>query len=172
MFKAKLINNKKYYKYRGLLIVFSILLPIVFSLFTNFQSFSNWTIALIIIVYISLVIISFKFIKQMNSMIGKEIIEIDNNEIRVKAIKSSKQEIIPVASIEKITLKKVYGIPQESMKDIAKEFKGKPKENYIIIENGNGKRRFDFEIDSYYMIDKLNKIISHWEATGYKLEKI
>lgn len=105
-------------------------------------------------------------------MTGHNIIEIDVNEIRIRSRKGNTQEAFKVENLEKITLQKDYGIPQESMKDMVNEYKGKTKKNYLIIHHENMKRKFDFEIESHYMIVQLNKAIESWNQKGLKIETV
>ena len=106
----------------------------------------------------------------MNSLVGKRVIELDETGIRIKSKNGGTEESFKLNIIEKIILKKEYGIPQESIKEVVDEVKGNQKKNYLILQQNNEKRKFNFEIESYYMISQLNKIIEGWSKKGYNIE--
>jgi hypothetical protein len=60
-------------------------------------------------------------------------------------------------------------MPQESIADIVQEMKGKPKQNFIIIERNEQFQKFDFLVDSYYMLKQLDKIIEQWQQRGIEV---
>jgi len=110
--------------------------------------------------------------KQLSLVLGNRLIEIKIDEIRIKSKKGIEEETIKLNKLEKIILKDEYSMPQETIKEIGQELTGKTKQNYIIIHQNNKKRQFDFEIDSYYMINQLNKLIESWKMKGYNIERI
>ena len=172
MFKAKLIDNKDFYKLKNKHFWLLILPSIPIAILSNFLLFPAWLTALTVVCYIMLFVFTSKNQKVMNSMVGQNNIEIDENEIRIKSQKGRTLEVLKIENLEKIVLQKVYGIPQETMKDMVNEFKGTTRKNYLIIQKENKKRKFDFEIESHYMITQLNKIIDSWNEKGLKIEKV
>ncbi|MEL7120627.1 MAG: hypothetical protein AAFO07_14340 [Bacteroidota bacterium] len=108
----------------------------------------------------------------MLSVLGNKLIEIDTNEIRITSKKGDQKEIIQLDQVDKLIIKKNYVIPQDSFKEVSKEVSGKTNKNYLILHQSNQNRRLDFEIDSYYMINQLNKIIESWKQKGYVFEKV
>lgn len=170
MFKAKLIESKAYYNLR---IKQSILMlvPLVPILMLNFYDVPVWISIVLMGGYILLLALMWKNQQLMNSMVGHKLIEVDDTEIRIKAKNGKQQEAFKIDAVEKVILKEEYGIPQESMKEIKAEILGSPKENYLIIQQNGAERKLDFEIDSYYKITQLNKIIQAWMKKGYKVER-
>jgi len=110
--------------------------------------------------------------KQIKSVLGNKLIEIDENEIRIKSQKGGQEEIIKLNEVERLILKEEYSIPQESMKEVGEELIGSTKQNYLIIQQNNKNRRIDFSVDSYYMLKQLNKLIRNWESKGYRIERV
>jgi len=110
--------------------------------------------------------------KQINSVLGTRLIEIDEQEIRIKSKNGTQEEVIRLQEVEKLILKQDYSIPQETMKEVGEEIIGHTKQNYLILKKDNQNRQLDFEIDSYYMIEQLNKIIESWKSKGYNIERI
>jgi len=172
MFKAKLIENQGYYnlKNKQFWLIFLPAFPIAFI--SNFFVHSVWVTCLAVICYITFIIFISKNKILLDSFINKHIIEIDKKEIRIKTQKGNTQETYKIADLEKIVLQKEYAIPQETMKDIAAEFSGNTRKNFIIIQQENKNHQFDFEIDSHYMIKQLDKIKKVWNQNGLKLEEI
>ncbi len=172
MFKAKLIENDNYYKLRSKQLLLMLLPSIPIGLLVNFYQIPIWLTIVMIGLYILAIILLTRNQKRMNSILGNKLIEIDEQEIRIKSKKGTQEETINLDEVEKLILKEDYSIPQETMKELGEEIIGKAKQNYLILQQNNQKRKLDFEIDSYFMIQQLNKIIENWEVKGYKIERV
>ncbi len=172
MFRARLIENKSYYKLRVKQIFLLFLLLIPGNIIINFYEPPTWIAILILALYIGMIILVVRNQKKIRSVTGNKLIEMDNDEIRIKSKKGIEEEKIKLNNIEKIILKDQYSMPQETMKEVGQELTGKIKQNYIIINQDNEERRFDFEFDSYYMINQLNDLIKSWKTKGYNIESI
>lgn len=172
MFKAKLIENKSYYPLRGRQLTLLLLMSVPLGLLANFYRFPMPWILAGTGLYILFIVLMLRNQKLMNLVTGNKSLEIDEAEIRISSKKDRSEEIIPMSTVEKIVLKKEYGIPQENLKDIVKEMKGNARKNYIILHQKDRQRRIDFEIDSYYMIGQLDKITASWKNNGYRIERI
>lgn len=172
MFKAKLIESKNYYKLRSKQVLFMLLPSIPLGLVVIFYLIPIWLTILMIGLYIATIIIMARNQKQMISVLGKKMIEIDRDEIRIKSTQGKEEETIKLNKVEKIILKDKYSIPQETIKEFGEELVGKVKQNYLILLQNNHERKLDFEIDSYYMINQLNSLIDTWKMQGYKIERI
>lgn len=172
MFKAKLIENENYYKLRSKQLLLILLPSIPIGFIVNFYQISIWVTILMIGIYIVAIVLMIRNLKQFNSHIGNKQIEIDEEEIRIKSKKGVQEETINLNEIEKIILKDDYSIPQETIKEVGKELMGNTKQNYLILHKNNTGRKLDFEIDSHYMVNQLNKIIESWNSKGFNIEKI
>lgn len=172
MFKATLIDNKNYYKNRRFLLLLRIFPPSFIFLFMlfNYEYFSKWGIILILILFIGTFIIENKILKSLTKIKYLNKIEISDSTIVISKKKGELIEKYELESIEKIIVKKEYQIANEKMKDILNEIKRKYIKNYIIIEKDNKKVRFDFTIDSYYMIEELKKLFAIWEQKAYNIK--
>jgi hypothetical protein len=172
MFKAKLIENESYYKLRSKQLLLILLPSIPFGLLVNFYKIPIWLTIVMFGFYILAIILVSKNQKQMNSILGNKLIEIDEEEIRIKSKTGIQQEVIRLAEIDKLILKKKYSMPQETIMEIGSEINGNAKQNYLIFQKDSKKRKLDFEIDSYFMIEQINKIIEKWEVKGYEIERV
>ncbi len=172
MFKAKLITNKEYYKFRSKRLWLILILSIPIAFLANFYVFPIWSIVIILACHLLIVAITARNHKVMDSMIGQSIIEIEKNEIRIKSQQNNSQEAINPRELDKIVVPSEFGIAQETMKDIGDEISGYPKKNYLILHQNNEARKFDFELDSHYMIKQLDKIIEYWSTNELKIERI
>ncbi len=172
MFRAKLIENKRYYKLRvkQMSLMFLLLIPGSIVLFV-YKTPPIWIAIPALVLYIGTIILMVRNQKKICSVAGNKLIEMDIDEIRIKS-KKGIEEKIKLNNIEKIILKDQYSMPQETMKEVGQELTGKIKQNYIIINQDNEARRFDFEFDSYYMINQLNNLIKSWQTKEYNIEKI
>ena len=171
MFKAKLIENENYYKLRSKQLSLMILTSIPIGLLANFYQMPVWATILIIGIYIAVYLLTAKNQKQINSMVGNRSIEIDQDEIRIKS-KKGIEEVFKLNAVDKIILKDEYSIPQETLKEVGQEMTGKTKQNFVIVQQAEELRKLDFEIDSYYMVKQLDKLIESWKLKEYKIERV
>lgn len=172
MFKAKLIENESYYKLRSKQLLLLILPAIPIGLITSFYQIPIWTTIPIIGLYIVATVLMLRNQKRINSVLGNKLIEIDEEEIRIRSKKGVQSETFNLSEVDKVILKSEYSMPQETIKEVGKEIAGNTKKNYLILQQNNQTKRLDFEVDSYYMINQLNKTIEHWISRGYNIERI
>ena len=172
MFKAKLIEDKKYYSLRSNQLILMFLPSIPIGIIILFYRIPIWINALMIVFYIAAIILTAKIQRKINSILGNKFIEIDNEEIRIKSKKGINEETIDLNKVEKIILKDEYSFHQETIKEVGQELTGKTKQNFVIIQQNSQERQFDFEFDSYYMINQLNKMIETWKMKGYNIERM
>ena len=172
MFKAKLIENESYYKLRskGLLLMLLLWLPI--GLIVNFYKIPIWLTIVTVGLYLLANVLIVRNQKRLSSLVGNKQIEIDEKEIRIKSKKGIQQEAIHLDKVDKLIIQDTYSLPQETIREVGREMTGKTKQNYIILEQNSQKRKLDFEVDSYYMIEQLNKLIENWKVNGYNVEII
>ena len=172
MFKAKLIENQNYYKLRSKQLLLMLLPAISIGLLVNFYQIPTWVTILMVGLYVTAIILMTRNQKQINSVLGNKLIEIDVDEIRIKSKKGTEEETIKLKEVERIILKDEYSMPQETIKEVGQEITGKTKQNFLILHQDSKKRQLDFEIDSYYMINQLNKLIESWKLKGYNIERM
>jgi len=170
MFKAKLIDDKTYYHRRNKQMVLFLLLTIPVGLLPAALEAPPWATILVLGAYITTFIFMVNNQKLMLSNLGTRLIEIDGEELRVKSNKGKLLQSFEINSLQKISVKDAYGIPNDNLKDMAFEIVGNPKMNYVILTANDQNFRFDFEIDSYYMTDQLIDVIQHWKTKGYTIE--
>ncbi len=146
-------------------------MSLLIGLVVNFYQIPIWLTILLCGFYILGIVLMVKNQKRITSIFGNNLIEIDEREIRIKSKKGNRVEIINLDEVEKLILKKEYSMPQETIKEIGEEIAGNAKQNFIIITQNSKDGRLDFEIDSYFMIKQLNKIIENWISRGYNIER-
>ncbi|MEZ4907206.1 MAG: hypothetical protein R2771_06110 [Saprospiraceae bacterium] len=172
MFKAKLIENQNYYKFRTKQVLLMLLLSIPIYLLVMYYQSPTWVTILLLVFYISAIIIMAINQKHINSALGNKLIEIDVDEIRIKSKKGIEEETIKLNEVERIILKEEYSMPQKTIIEVGQEITGNIKQNYLILHQDSKKRQLDFEIDSYYMINQLNNLIESWIMKGYNIERM
>jgi hypothetical protein len=170
MFKAKLIEEDGYYGHRKIRIMLYFLPAIPGAFIINYSGFPIWMTILMVITYIGLVIYNLKNQKKIEAYSGQRQIEIDEGLVRIKSKDHQADIEIRLDQVDKIGIPSDYGMPEESLKDITSELSGKAKKNFIEVSSGQHKQRFDFIIDSYYMIHKFDGLIKAWAAKGYVVE--
>ena len=172
MFKAKLIEDENYYKLRSKQVLLMLLPSIPIGLLVNFYQVPIWLTIAMIGLYILIIILMNRNQKLLSSMVGNKRIEIDDKEIRIISNKGIQREIIKLDNIDKLILKDSYSMPQETIKELGQEMTGKTKQNFLILQQNSQKRKIDFEIDSYFMLKQLDKIIDSWESKGYTIARM
>ena len=171
MFKGTLIDNQDYYKLRSKQILYIMLPSLAIGLLVNFYSMPIWVTIAAINFYIAIVILTSKNQKSINKVTYKKI-EIDNQKIQIKEKDGQIVETINLEPNNLIKVKAKYKIAQETASDLKEEIKGNNEKHYIIIKKNEIERRIDFEIDSYYMLKQLSKVIEQWEKEDYKIQYV
>lgn len=172
MFKAKLIENGNYYKLKSKQLLLMVIPSIPIGLIVVFYQIPIWLAILLIGLNIGAIFLMVRNQKQINSILGNKLIELDIDEVRIKSQQGADDETIKLNNIERIILKDEYSMSQENIKEIGQELTGKAKRNYLILQQKSQKRQLDFEVDSYYMINQLNKLIESWKMKGYNIERL
>ena len=172
MFKAKLIEKESFYKLKREQILYMFIPSILIGLLINFYALPIWLIIILVVIYLLLLFLTSKNLKQINAITGNKTIEIKEEEISIKNNNNGERETIHLNHQDKIILKANYALAQETIAEIGKELSGQAKENYLILEQNTKQRRLDFEIETHYMIEQLNKVIQVWEEKGFNIEKV
>ncbi len=172
MFKAGLVENKKYYNFRSKQLLVLLLAGAINGLLVNIYESPVWLTILVIGLYVGVLVYSVRSQRQMRLSAGDKRIEMDVDEIRIKSKDGSDKENIPLNQVDKLILKDEYSLPQETVQEVGQELAGKTKQNYLILLRDGRERRLDFEIDSQYMLRQLNKLIESWKLKGYPIDRV
>lgn len=172
MVKAKLIENKNYYTLRRKQLILTFVPSMLAGLVVIFHLIPVWVTVLLLGLFVVAIILTVRNLKQIHSVFGKKWIEMDREEIRIKSKKGIVEETISLHSVERIILKDEYSMPQETIKDFGNELAGNAKQNYVILHQNSQERKLDFDVDSYYMVHQLIKLIESWKMKGYSIEII
>jgi hypothetical protein len=169
MFKAKVIEGREFYKAHSRQgQIFLITLPVAGIISYALGNFDNlWNTANIAFTIAAL--INIPNLLKVRKLYGVRTIEINENEISIRSKKGENDETFDLHKVKSITLKDNYIISQLSFVDSLKAIAGNPTETYLILSYPDHDRRIDFDIDSYYLLKKLNDIIKIWEKKGYKI---
>ncbi len=172
MFKAKLIDDPAYYKLRKKLLILGLPAAILMGLFFG-QTQIHLPYFLAILTLIGIMTAwRIHTHKRSASMVRNRSIEISPETIRILSDHGKILETIPVSELDRIAVKETYALPEETIQDLVREIKGHGLENYMIIQQGDEERRFDFYLDSHYMIEQLKKVIADWQTRGLDLRMI
>lgn len=166
MFKAKLIKSDDYYKLRTKQYVYIILGSFPIGIVANFFNISLPILILGIAAYIMIEYFTIKNQKLMSSLLGQRKIEIQADRVNIYSAKGKIEKSIDITDVNTISLNENVGFAQQNMTEIRKELQGRYKKNFISLTTDHGAHRYDFEIESYYMIVQFNKIIQHWKYSG------
>ncbi len=169
MFKANLITNKAYYRWRrfGFILFF----PAVFviTLMVNLPWY--WAVPAFLLV-LGIDVWRLRVDKKTLAASKGQQIEISNDAIRILRDSGELLEELKIADAAQIQVKEAYAMPAETISELFREVKGKALENYIVYDSGRLKKRYDFVIDSNYRAEQLQKVIQAWQAKGVAIGMI
>ena len=96
------------------------------------------------------------------------VIEIDENEIRIKSRKN-RQEVISLNNLRKIKVNANYNY-QSMIIGLEQKMQNRINQGSIIVYLKDQSQQFDFEINSFYMAKQLNRLVKTWIGKGYNVE--
>ncbi len=172
MVKAKLVESQRYYQLRRKNLLLMLLLSVTLGVLIGLYKKLGWLEISILVLYAAAFIALFKNQRRLAGRLGNKFIEMDEQELRLMSKKGNLQEVIQLQKAEKITVKDEYSLPQQTAKEIGQEMAGSVKQNFLILQSPNEARRFDFEIESYFMANQLNKLVNSWATRGFNIERI
>ena len=174
MFKAKLIETPEYYEWRRSLLGWSFLgAPLAGGTFflSDDLSVSWWAVGLLatgggfLAQYAQ-----YQLQQRIKGATGERRIEVSPETIRILNASGETEQSLPVGAADAIVLQNRFQLPEESLRDIFKELKGEPQRDCLIYLAGEEEQRFDFLIDSYYMLEQLKKVVGRWKEAGVSLQ--
>lgn len=170
MFKGKLINSQAYYKWRSLAFGITLFPPVIWILVVYKVSWL-WG-ALILLIALAFALFQRRVTQQVAALSKGKRIEISGDAIRVLRDSGEVIEELKVADASQILIKDTYAMPGETVGGLVNEIKGKTEQNYIVYRSPQKKVRYDFIVDSYYMIEQLKKAIQEWHSKGVEIGMI
>ncbi|NUN98998.1 MAG: hypothetical protein HUU01_00125 [Saprospiraceae bacterium] len=164
MFKANLINSPQYYKVRRFALIM-FLYPGALVVVVVGQLPWYWAVPVFLLA-MGIDLWKIKVNKQAKALSTGHRIEISDEAIRILSDSGEVVEALNVADASGILVKDAYGIPGDTFSGFFKEVQGKTLQNFIVYQAGTQKVRYDFVIESNYMIEQLKKIIQNWQEKG------
>ncbi len=180
MFKTKLIESKDFYYYRRKLLILTFAsIPVYSSVYglLNISLLKSNIYAVILLMGVitaSVFVLrkQYKLRKKTDILIKNKRIEVSDKTIQIINADKSLDVEYEINELSHLIVKDVYAIPEENIKDFIDEFRGDGRKNYIIYKTDNKSVRFDFVIDSYYMIEQLKKVVTGWKANNVRVESV
>jgi Tfp pilus assembly protein PilO len=127
-----------------------------------------WGIGFAIIIYIPVIVLVWKNQKLINVLVKNRVVEIDENEIRIKSRKN-RQEVISLNNLRKIKVNANYNY-QSMITGLEQKMENRINQGSIIVYLKDQSQQFDFEINSFYMAKQLNRLVKTWIGKGYNVE--
>jgi len=166
MFKAKLIENYELYTKRRKIALWLSLIPWPMINIFIWNNISVLVGVLLVIANIAFFIFLYKQNKLVKNTIGDKIIEISDLQLVISSPKEGKVNEFDLQVFDTIMVPKTFEIPDDNISTYSKSVIGNSINNYIRIKDSNTDLRFDFLLDSYYMISQLENILSKLSAKG------
>ena len=170
MFKAKIIEDiSLYQKLRKQ--IFWVLMPLgLLSLFTNV---AQMPLILFIFSCVLLIVALIAVRKKryiFEHLTADKTFEADKSNLTIKE-KGDKIVSFSVSELDKIRIKSVVDIG-EGATDLINIAKGNIPTSFMEIEKKGHKERFEFIIESHYMMVQINKLIEEWKANQLQVEVV
>ena len=173
MFKARLIENTKYYKLLRYQFLVFILLYIPFTVILEYLGISEkWVILMTMFIVIALLgLFHVVFIRPFNQSISRKTLEIEDGHIRIVDFNGFDITEWNVSEVDSIVTCKDYYLPNDGRIPWLERVRQSPHHNFLEIEKDQQKSRFEFHLDSYYMGVQIKKIVDSWIAMGVQVER-
>ncbi len=171
MFKAKLIKDDRYYRLRQSgkhILVGSLFIGFI----VNFDRYPLWMTIILTVGFLVYETFIFRRMKKFNAITDESILELSGDELRIVSPDKEVSKIFDITTLDGIAFLERYRIPEDSWRSMIDEYQGKYQKNYLIVEQDNKPQRYDFELNSYYMITQLEKFITDWTVKGYPVKRI
>ncbi len=178
MFKAKLIEDKRFYTLQSRQIILAIL-PLVFLGLIVFEMLGYhlgiplWAKVLLFVLYLLSLLLEFRNNKAVNKTLGQRIIEITDREVSIFPGIKHHTDRFPISKDTEILVLNPDKRRRAEMgiKEMAKTARGKGEKQYIVLtQPGDPPQRFDFITESRFMEQILVAIIEQWRKKGIKVE--
>ena len=170
MFKAKIIENTNYYLMKRKYLIIMLIVLFLLGLVSNITLASIYWTPILIIIAVVFSIFLYKTGKKVTNLTEKRKIHISNNSIEILNNSGEIEKEFKVSEADEIIVKDKYQISDESISDLIKEIKGANLKNYLIIKSKGKTNKFDFLVDSHYMILQMKKIINFWSEQNIKIK--
>lgn len=170
MFKANLINSPQYYKVRRFALIMA-LYPGALAVVVVARLPWYWAVPVFLLA-MGIDLWKIRANKKVKALSSGHQIEISDEAIRILSNSGEVIETLKVADASGILVKEAYGIPGDTLAGLFKEAQGKTLQNFIVYQAGAQKVRYDFVIESYYMIEQLKKVIQNWQAKGVAVRMV
>lgn len=171
MFKAKLIKDDRYYrlKQNGMYLI----VGSIFSGFlVNFDRLPVWITITITVACLAYARYEYRKMKKFKTITDNSMLELSDDELRIVSEKKGENRAFDVRKLDGLVFQREYRLPEDTWRSMIGEYLGNYRKNYLIVEQDNEANRYDFELNSYYMITQLEKIIQDWTVKGYAVKRM
>jgi len=170
MFKANFIDNSEYYNLRSRLGLIGLIGSVISGIFPIFfESFPLWIYGMVILAYIFYAYHQLKLSRKLKMTRTGKKIEIDQKKLLISNQKKEVEEEIFIENVDSIKVSEAFKLWDQDTTDIVNNLKGKHHKNFIELSFGEKTRKYEFEIESHYMVVQINKLLKHWEKRGIEV---
>ena len=144
---------------------------LLIGFFFSSYPISWWVAVPAIVAYIGMAVWMKKNQHSLQATVIEHTLVLDEKTVTITETGGKAHRTYDLNEVDRIIVKKEFGIPGESLADLSQELWGKPKRNFLILERDGKQQQLDFVIDSYYGITQLEKLIDRWREKGYRVER-
>ena len=167
-FKAKYIQDHRFYKLRKLNFLYQIPSGLALGSFAGgIISGTNWTLIISgIILYAIIAYFTYTRLKEFTKLYdAMPQLKVNETELMIHQTKDGDVKKIPLNSADSLHIQIRATTLRERILDYFREDYVKRSANYIILND----IRYDFVIDSHYSLGKLIGLFPVWEKAGIQL---
>ena len=171
MFRAKHIANRKYYDWRRLLLIGSV---VWFPLQIITLSFNPviWVLYAFFACILVIVFLMSGLQHKIKRQLEESVVEMYPDRITVRDKTGQQIDHIALGATSHIAISKPNEIIDYSFWEQLKNMIGKGRETYVRINSDDHAKRFDFLLDSYYLAKQLDKVVALWEQRGLNVRRV
>lgn len=172
MFKAKLIENPRYYKLLRNQSLLLILLLLPYLWLMSYMDIPAWGTGLSFITYLVAIILAIRNNTAIRKIINQKELQINGDQIRMLNKKNHMLSEWKVLPGDTIITNKNFSMPNGKFPEIFQAWKRQPVRNFLELKKGSDDVHFEFHLDSDYMRVQISKIIDCWISKGIKVKRV
>lgn len=171
MFKASIIESESYFRKRRVVMLISIALQIVVVTVFSFSNLGILPRMMFLLLMFFILYFDIRLRRKLASLVGNRRLILELGEIRIEDKQQNVLNALNPDNVDKIIVHTNFKIYQSSFKDIWSELKGNVNVNLIEYHGTESVHSIYFDMDSYYMIRQLEKILKYWTTQGINVEQ-
>jgi len=165
MFKAKIIQDDKYFSTKKWLLNFGLIGSFLGGLsYFIFYIENPWMYAILLVLTLILFYIKYQFESKINHFLGKKSLAINKDFLTID--EGNSEMTIPMKELSNLSISKELMALEVQDNALSTVRPVSELSNIFKFRTHDKEYSFHLVIDSYYMVEQLKKLIQNWEMNG------